>query len=514
MWLSWRNDTVNSVPMSPELPNSLQELKELLTEVDDLRSAGALLHWDQATYMPSGGAPARGRQLATLSRLAHEKFTSPRLGELLEELRPYEAEAGYESDEASLIRVARRQYEKSVRIPAAFEAKFSAHTTEIYDAWTTARPTNSFSMVRPLLEKSLDMSRELAAFFPYEHIADPLIDFSDSGVKTVAVRELFAALRAELVPLVEAVTAQPPADESMLLGHFPENRQEGFVHEVVRAVGYDFERGRMDKTHHPFMTKFSLGDVRITNRSRPDDATELLFGALHEAGHALYEQGINRQYEGTPLAEGTSSGVHESQSRLWENLVGRSRPFWDHFYPRLQHAFPEQFAAVPVEKFLAAINRVSRSLIRTDADELTYNLHVMIRFDLELEMLEGKLAVADLPEAWRARYQSDLGIAPENDANGPLQDVHWFSGTIGGAFQGYTLGNILSAQFFAAARREIGDLDAQFARGEFTPLREWLTQNVYRHGSKFTADEVVLKATGEPLTTAPYLAYLRNKFLA
>jgi carboxypeptidase Taq len=507
------NDTVNLKPMHPELPNSLQELKDLLTEVDDLRSSGALLHWDQATYMPSGGAAARGRQLATLSRLAHEKFTSPRIGELLEELRPYEEEAGYESDDASLIRVARRQYDKAVRIPAAFEAKFSAHTTEIYEAWTKARPANDFSLVRPLMEKSLDMSRELASFFPYEHIADPLIDFSDGGMKTTAIRELFASLRAELVPLVETVTSQPLADDSMLLGNFPESRQEHFVHEVVRAVGYDFERGRMDKTHHPFMTKFSLGDVRITNRSRPDDATELLFGALHETGHALYEQGIARHLEGTPLAEGTSSGVHESQSRLWENLVGRSKPFWDHFYPRLQQAFPDQFNSVPVENFLAAINRVTRSIIRTDADELTYNLHVMIRFDLELEMLEGKLLVADLPQAWRARYQSDLGISPENDANGPLQDVHWFSGTIGGAFQGYTIGNILSAQFFAAARRDLGDLDGQFTRGEFGPLRDWLTQNMYCHGSKFTADEVVQRATGEPLTTAPYLAYLRNKFL-
>ncbi len=490
----------------------LSELKTLLAEVDDLRSSASLLHWDQATYMPSQGASARGRQLATLSRLAHEKFTAPRLGEILDELESLENELDPESDDAALIRVTRRQYQKAIRIPVAFEAKFSAHTAQIYEAWAKARPANDFASIRPLLEKSLDFSRELAQFFPYDHIADPLIDFSDEGMKAESVRALFAALRADLVPLVEAVTARTPADDTFLRGHFADEKQEAFAAQIVRAVGYDFERGRMDRTHHPFMTKFSLGDVRITTRARAEDATELLFGALHEAGHALYEQGIARNLEATPLATGTSSGVHESQSRLWENLVGRSRPFWEHFYPRLQEVFPSQFGAVSLEAFVAGINRVSRSLIRTDADELTYNLHVMIRFDLELEMLEGKLLVADLPEAWRARYQSDLGLASETETNGAMQDVHWFSGTVGGAFQGYTIGNILSAQFYAAARREIGDLEGQLRRGEFEALREWLTRNIYRHGSKFTAEEIVRRATGEELSTAPYLGYLRGKF--
>ncbi|MBW3636475.1 MAG: carboxypeptidase M32 [Armatimonadetes bacterium] len=490
----------------------LHELKTRLAEVDDLRSAASLLHWDQATYMPAQGASARGRQLATLSQLAHEKFTAPRLGELLDGLRSLESDP--ESDDAALIRVTRRQYEKAIRIPAEFEAKFSAHTAQIYEEWARARPANDFAAIRPLLEKSLDFSRELASFFPHEHIADPLIDFSDEGMKAQSVRALFSALRAQLVPLVEEVTARPPADDTFLRGHFAEEKQEEFANSIVRAIGYDFERGRMDTTHHPFMTKFSLGDVRITTRARENDPTELIFGALHEAGHALYEQGIARNLEATPLASGTSSGVHESQSRLWENLVGRSKPFWEHFYPDLQRTFPEQLGEVSLEAFVAGINRVSRSLVRTDADELTYNLHVMIRFDLELEMLEGNLLVADLPEAWRARYQSDLGLASETDANGVLQDVHWFSGTIGGAFQGYTIGNILSAQFFAAAEREIGDLESQIRRGQFEELREWLTRHIYRHGSKFTADEIVRRATGEELSTAPYLAYLRGKFAA
>lgn len=494
-------------------PPAFLELKAHLCEVDDLRAAGALLHWDQATFMPPGGAEARGRQISTLSKLAHEKFTAPRLGELLAELKTPENEADFSSDEAALIRVTRRQYERATRIPAAFEAKFSAHCAQVYEVWTRARPDNDFASIAPLLEKSLDLSRELAGFFPYERIADPLIDFSDEGMKADSVAQLFSQLRAQLVPLVEEVLAQPAPDTSFLHGWWDEPRQEAFSLAVVEAVGYDFSRGRIDKTHHPFMTKFSLGDVRITNRIRGDEPTELLFGSLHEAGHALYEQGIARGFEGTPLADGTSSGVHESQSRLWENLVGRSTAFWSHFYPRFQAEFPSQLGAVSLESFVAAINRVSRSLVRTDADELTYNLHVMIRFDLEMELLEGRLSVRDLPEAWRARYRSDLGMASETDSNGVLQDVHWFSGTVGGAFQGYTLGNILSAQFFQAARRDLGDLEAQFERGEFAPLREWLTREIYQHGAKFTASEITRRATGNDLTIEPYLAYLRGKFL-
>lgn len=494
-------------------PPAFLELKERLAEVDDLRSAGALMHWDQATYMPPGGAMARGRQISTLSKLAHEKFTDARLGELLESLGELELESEFASDVASLVRVTRRQYGRATQIPAAFEARFSAHCAEIYEAWTRARPDNDFGAVAPLLEKSLDLSRELAAYFPYRRIADPLIDFSDEGMSADSVALLFSQLRAQLVPLVEDVLSKPAPDTGFLRGFWPESEQEAFSRHVVERVGYDFSRGRMDKTHHPFMTKFSLGDVRITNRARHDDVTELLFGSLHEAGHALYEQGIALDLEATPLAEGTSSGVHESQSRLWENLVGRSLPFWRHFYPGFQRGFERQLGEVSVERFVAAINLVSRSLVRTDADELTYNLHVMIRFDLEMDLLEGRLSVADLPEAWRARYRSDLGMCADSDSDGVLQDVHWFSGTVGGAFQGYTLGNILSAQFFEAARADLGDLDAHFEAGEFAPLREWLTREIYCHGAKFTANEITLRATGRELTIEPYLSYLRGKFL-
>jgi carboxypeptidase Taq len=491
----------------------LQELKTRLLEVNDLNSANALLSWDQSTYMPSGGAAARGRQMATLGRLAHEKFTDPAVGKLLDDLRPYEESLPYDSDDASLIRVTRREYERSTRIPSEFVALLNEHQAESYQVWTEARPANDFKRVQPYLEKTLELSRQLANYFPgYEHIADPLIDFADEGMKVSKVRPLFAELQAQLVPIVQAITAQPPADDACLKQLYPEDQQLAFGQEVIKVYGYDFTRGRQDKTHHPFMTKFSLGDVRITTRVKERDLGDALFSTLHEAGHAMYEQGIRMELEGTPLAGGTSSGVHESQSRTWENLVGRSRDFWMFFYPKLQAAFPDQLKSVSFETFYRAINKVARSLIRVDADEVTYNLHVMIRFDFETALLEGTLAVRDLVDAWHARYQSDLGVRAPDDRDGVLQDVHWYGGIIGGSFQGYTLGNIMSAQFFAAALQAHPQIPDDMRTGKFDTLRGWLTQNVYQHGSKFTANEVIERATGKPLSIAPYINYLRTKY--
>ncbi len=400
----------------------LLDLKTRLSEINDIEAAASLLYWDQATYMPPGGAAARGRQLATLQQISHSKFIDPAIGQLLEDLRPYEESLPYDSDEASLIRITRRKYETAVRVPAEFMAQLSMHRTESYEAWATARPANDFALVRPYLEKTLDMSRELANYFPgYEHIADPLIDFADYGMKVSFLRSLFADLRQQLVPIVEAITSQTPSDDSCLHQFYPEAQQLEFTLKIIEQLGYDFQRGRQDKTHHPFMINFSVGDVRITTRVYENDLGQALFSTIHEMGHALYEQGINRDYEGTPLAGGTSSGLHESQSRLWENLVGRSFGFWKYYYPQLQAAFPTQLGGISLETFYRAINKVGRSLIRTDADEVTYNLHVMIRFDLEIQMLEGSLEVRDLPEAWNERYRSDLGIVPETDTEGVLQ---------------------------------------------------------------------------------------------
>jgi len=491
----------------------LAELKYRLLEISDLMAAEALLDWDQSTYMPGGGAHARARQSATLSRLAHEKSVDPALGDLLDALAPYGAGLPYESDEASLIRIARRDFEKAIKLPSDYVVRASELRSASYNAWTRARPGNDFASMVPFLEKAVDLSREYAGFFaPYQHVADPLIDAADEGMTTVAIRSLFAELRRELVPLVRAISDQPKTSDECLHGSFSEREQLDFSLAVVKRFGYDLERGRLDKTHHPFCTKFSLDDVRITTRVDENNIGDALFSTMHEAGHALYEQGVAAAFEGTPLGSGTSAGVHESQSRLWENVVGRSRAFWEHFFPALRDAFPDQFRQIGFETFYRAINKVQRSLIRTDADEVTYNLHIMMRFDLELDLLEGHLRVKDLPEAWRARMQADLGLAPTDDRDGCLQDVHWYAGSVGGGFQSYTIGNILSAQFYAVALASNPDIPREIAKGEFGTLHGWLQKQLYQHGRKFCPTELVMRATGEPMSTAPYLAYLRSKY--
>jgi len=489
------------------MTTELAELRTRLAELNDLQSAAALLRWDQATYMPEGGNAARGRQLATLERLAHARLTDPALARVVERVKTDDDVI------ARLVRVTRRDIERATKVPAAFVGAFAELRAELYDKWTRARPANDFAAVAPLLAKCVDMSRQYGEFFaPYEHVADPLIDLADPDMRTQSIRALFTELRRELVPLVDAILAAKPADDSCLHAHYPEAQQLAVGLELATKLGFDLGRGRQDKTHHPFMTKFSLGDVRITTRVREDDLGEALFSTLHEAGHAMYEQHIDASFEATPLADGTSLGVHESQSRLWENLVGRSLAFWSGQYPLLQAVFPAQLGRVPLEVFYRAINRVQRSPIRTAADEVTYCLHVIMRFDFELELLEGKLAVADLPDAWRARAKRDLGVTIESDADGCLQDVHWFDGYVGGAFQSYALGNLMSAQFFAAAVRAHPEIPRELAIGSFGTLRRWLATNIYVHGRARSADEIVRAATGAPLSTRPYLEYLAGKY--
>jgi carboxypeptidase Taq len=495
------------------MQKQLEELKKHLIEIYDLQNVGLLLGWDEATYMPPGGAAARGRQSALLGRLGHEKSVDPALGRLLDDLQHYEESLPYDSDDASLIRIARRDFERALKVPPKFIAELYEHSSKSYNAWVVARPANDFNSLKPLLEQSVELSRQLADFFPgYEHIADPLIDYADYGMKATTLRVLFAQLRRELIPLVQAVSSQPPIDDSCLKLHYPQADQLEFGLDVIKQLGYDFNRGRQDLTFHPFMTKFSLGDVRITTRVDENDLSSALFSTIHEAGHAMYEQGIRMELEGTPLADGVSAGLHESQSRTWENLVGRSHDFWEYFYPKLQAKFPNQLNKVSLDTFYRAVNKVQRSLIRTEADEVTYNLHVMIRFDIELALLEGNLLVRDLPEYWHVRYNADMGIRAPDDRDGVMQDVHWFSGLVGGSFQGYTLGNIIGALFFSRALTAHPQIPAEMAQGKFDTLHTWLIENVYQHGKKFTADELIVKATGGPLTIEPYIAYLKTKY--
>jgi carboxypeptidase Taq len=491
----------------------LAELKARLREIADLRAAGAVLSWDQATFMPEGGAAARGRQMAMLSRLAHERAVAPDIGGLIDALIPYGESLPQDSDDACLIRVARRDFEKAIKVPSDYVARASAHWAASYQEWTRARPANDFKSMVPYLERTLDLSREYSEFFaPYAHVADPHIDDADEGMNAASVSKLFGELKRGLLPLVDAICDQPEADDSCLRQDFAKPSQLEFARHAAEQIGYDFQRGRLDLTHHPFCTKFSAGDVRITTRVNDRDLGDALFSTLHEAGHAMYEQGVDPALAGTPLGHGVSAGVHESQSRLWENIVARSRGFWEHFYPLLQRAFADELASVPLTTFHRAINKVARSLIRTDADEVTYNLHVMLRFDLELKMLEGRLAVKDLAEAWRAAMQADLRVTPPDDRDGCLQDVHWYSGAIGGAFQGYTIGNILAAQFYAAALKARPEIPSEIPRGEFATLRDWLRANICRHGSKFPPNELVPRATGSVMSMEPYFGYLREKY--
>lgn len=495
------------------MEEKMRDLRRRLAEINDLDMASSVLGWDQLTYMPPGGAEARGRQMATLARLSQEKNTEPAMGKLLDDLLPYADSLPYDSDDAALVRVAKRDFDRLVNIPPEFIDRSYRHQAVVYQAWAEARPKNDFAAMVPLLETTLDLSREFAGFFPgYESIIDPMIDMSDFGMKASTVKAVFAELRSALVPMVQAITSQEPADHRCLLQHFAEADQIAFGEQVIRALGYDFTRGRQDKSPHPFTTRFSSSDVRITTRVNEQDFGDAFFSTVHEAGHAMYEQGVDPRLAASPLDGGTSSGVHEAQSRLWENIVARSRPFWSFYYPRLQAAMPAQFGSLAFEDFYRAINRVAPSLIRTDADEVTYNLHIMIRFDLELDMLEGRLAIRDLPQAWNERYRSDLGITPPDDRNGCLQDVHWYGGFIGGAFQGYTLGNILSALFYSKALEAYPAIPEEMANGKFSTLLGWMRENIYRHGRKFTAPEIIQLATGGPLRIDPYVQYLKNKY--
>ncbi len=494
------------------MTEKLQELKTRVSAVTDLRMANAVLNWDQSTYMPAGGAVARGRQMATLSKLAHEQFTDDRVGELLTDLA---AEQGLSAEDAVLVSVLQKDFDKALKVPASFLAEFSSHVAASYQAWTEARAANDFATMQPILEKNLDMSRQYAEYLGYDsqgHIADPLIDASDEGMTVAEVRPVFAALRKELVPLVKAVAEQEQIDDSCILKFFPHDKQLAFGSRVAKDFGYDFERGRLDLTYHPFCTTFSVNDVRITSRINDNDFGDCLFSILHETGHGMYEQGVSQSLEGTPLADGTSSGVHESQSRLWENIVGRSHGCWQHYYPILQESFPEEFGKVELDTFYKAINKVQPGLIRVDADELTYNLHVILRFELECQLLEGSLEIKDLPEVWHSRYESDLGVRAPSDVDGVLQDVHWYAGTIGGAFQGYTLGNILSAQFYDAAVAANPSIPTDITKGEFQTLHTWLKDNIYQHGRTLTASEVTKQASGQDLNIDPYMSYLRGKY--
>ena len=490
----------------------LQQLKNLLGEVWDISMAAAVLGWDQETYMPPGGSEARGMQLSTLSRLAHTKFTSPQIGELLAELEPEAANWDPDSDEARLIKVTRRDYDKATKVPSDFVAEVARVASEAQVAWREAKEKSDFSKFEPYLARIVELRRQYADFFaPYEHVYDPLLDDFEPGLKTADVQHIFDALRPQQVALIKAIAEKPQVDDSFLHQHYDEKKQWDFGIEVITKFGFDWERGRQDKSAHPFTTNFSVNDVRITTRIVPDFLGTGLFGTMHECGHALYEQGVDPALERTPLGHGASLAIHESQSRLWENLVGRSRPFWEHFYSRLQEYFPAQLGNVDLETFYKGINKVEPSLIRTEADEATYNLHIMLRLELEIALMEGSVEVKDLPEVWNEKMREYLGVTPPDDAHGVLQDIHWSMGALG-YFSTYALGNLISAQWWERMHEDIPNLDEQIRAGNFADLLGWLREHIHRHGAKFEPQELVKRVTGSEIDPAPYMRYLKTKY--
>jgi carboxypeptidase Taq len=491
----------------------LEQLKERLAVVSDLNGAASLLGWDQQTYMPPGGAAARAEQLATLGRLAHETLISDEIGELLEGASAESTGSSSDSDESCLVRVVRRDYEKARKVPAALVAEIARATSLGMEVWVQARKDSNFAFFQPALQRILDLQRDLARCLGFEEsLYDALLDQYEPGMKKSELVRIFSEMKVGLVPLVQSISERlDRVDDVVLRKNYPEAVQWKFSLEAARRLGYDFQRGRQDKSVHPFTTSFSVNDVRITTRVDEQFLPTALFGTLHECGHALYEQGVSQNLERSPLASGASLGVHESQSRLWENLVGRSRGFWKFFLPRLKQAFPQNLQDVSLESFYRSINRVETSLIRVEADEVTYNLHILLRFELESELVESRLALADLPEAWNVGMKALLGVVPQNDAEGVLQDVHWSNGLIG-YFPTYSLGNLLSVQLFEKAQAAIPALAAQIESGDFAALLKWLRTNLHQHGRKFLPSQLIQLATGESLRAAPYLRYLREKY--
>lgn len=492
--------------------DKLEQLKERLGEVSDIGRAISVLSWDQQVNMPAGGNEARGQQMATLSKIAQEKFIADEVGQLIEELKQEFESMDADSDDAAMIRVAARNYDKAKRVPPEFIEEQAIVSSKAFEAWMEARSKSDFSIFRPHLEKVVELVQKYISFFPAGiHPYDTLLDDYEPGMKTEEVKEIFNALRPKQVKLLRAIAASKQVKDEFLFKKYNEKKLMDFGVNVVTKFGYDWSRGRQDKAPHPFETTFSVNDVRITTRYEDDNPLATLFSTMHESGHAMYEQGINPAYERTPLSGGTSLAVHESQSRMWENLVGRSMSFWEYFYPELKKTFPAQLDGVSLKSFYKGINKVEPSLIRVNADEATYNMHIMLRLELEIGMVEGTMAVKDLPEIWNAKMQEYLGITPPDDARGVLQDIHWSGGAIG-YFSTYALGNLVSAQLWEKIRKDIRNLDDQICKGNFTELLGWLRKNVHQYGHKYEPQALMQKVTGSKITPEPYVRYLTKKY--
>jgi carboxypeptidase Taq len=489
----------------------LRALRERLAEIYDLNRAAGVLGWDQRVTMPPGGGPARADALATIGRIAHQKFVDDAIGQLLDRLQPYDDSLEYDSDDASLIRVTRRDWEKQRRVPSDLRAEILRAGALGHEIWVEARASNDFASFLPALEKNLELKKRYVECFEWEDSPyTPLLDDFEPFMTTTEVKQIFDTVRPVLTELVREA---PEIDASLFEQHFPPEDQRDFDERLLAAMGFERGSWRLDPTVHPFCTSFSRRDIRLTTRYL-DQGLDSIWSTMHEGGHGLYAHGISPSLERTPLAFSPSLGLNESQSRTWENLVGRSRPFWDHWYEPLQAMFPEQLGDVGLDAFLAAINRAQPSLIRVEADETTYSLHIILRFDLERQLIEGSLAPKDLPEAWNAAMLEYLGLEVPDDTRGVLQDTHWSGGAIG-YFPTYALGNIISLQIWEVVQNALPDVEAELRAGELRALSAWLAEHLYSLGRKFTPKETLERVTGSPqIDPQPYLGYLREKVSA
>jgi carboxypeptidase Taq len=482
-------------------------------EIRLLDSIGSLVGWDERTYMPPRGSAHRAEQMALLAKVGHERLTAPALGDLLSRVERSELTRDPEAPEAVNVREIRRVYDRAVKMPARLVEEIARTVTRAQAVWQEARQRSDFATFAPWLEKIVALKREEAQAVGYrESPYDALLDEYEPGATAREITAVFADLRRALTPLVEAITASPkkPRDD-IFTRDYPTDRQHIFGQAAAAALGFDFAAGRLDVTVHPFCSGIGPGDCRLTTRYHPNQLNQGIFGILHEAGHGIYDQGLDPAHFGTPMGSFVSLGIHESQSRLWENQVGRGRPFWEHFYPRLRQTFPGKLDDVPLDDFLFAVNHVEKSLIRVEADEITYNLHIILRFELEQALIAGDLKPGDVPGAWRERFQRSFGLAPPDDAHGCLQDIHWSMGGLG-YFPTYTLGNLYAAQFMEWARRDLPGLDDDFRQGQFLRLKEWLNEKIHRPGMRWRAGELCRQVTGAPLSHEPLLRYLRGKF--
>ncbi len=494
----------------PETP--LDAALELYHQIADVSNSAALLEWDQETHMPPGAAESRAHQISTLRAIAHGLGTSDELAAALANLTSYADENPQNEVAVALAREGQRDFDKATRLPVEFVQRQAVAAARAKNTWRTARENDSFAEFADDLRTVLDLAREQAELLGYrEHIYDALLDLYEPGATKAQLDAVFGDLRNQLVPIVENLSPRLDDRDKLIHQHFDPAAQWKLGESLISEIGYDFSRGRQDKSAHPFCTHFSTTDVRITTRIDADFFSPGFFGTLHETGHGLYEQGVRSELERTPLASGTSLGVHESQSRLWENLIGRSRPFVEFMMPRLRAAFPEALGETDAASFHRAVNAVAPSLIRVEADEVTYNLHVMLRYELECELLEERLPVTDLPERWNAVMGEYLGIQPTSDADGVLQDIHWSMGAFG-YFPTYAIGNLMASQFYDAAARDLGNLPEQVRQGEFAPLRDWLRKHIHQYGRMQTADDLLGTVTGSGLDARPWLEYIRAKY--